>query len=895
MTSLDPEKIKIINDSGNIIVIANPGTGKTTTLAAKVIKCLEEGCKPEEILCITFTEKAKKEMFEKLMELIKNHRTIRQSDIMKLNIHTFHSFAFNYLLDRGIISGNIIGNNVLRFSILKSFDRQKALNYSRSYVISEIVPKTENAIRYIKSFGVTPEKMSIKKIEKLVEESYENSSTSMPLEEVIAFLGYFIEAYKDYEKVKKDSIDYTDLLLLFIKNFRGDRFRHVFVDEMQDMNNLEAAIAEMVGENIFIVGDVKQAIFGFQGGSIKNLTNFRKKCKLHLLGKNRRSCQQILDYAKGYFLSKTENRELFEEELRVFESEIRGAKPKIISTGSPMTAIKRIIEDHPGKKIGIITRTNNQIIEISKYLDLNNIQYSSTSSQSTTKKARDEIITFLEGMLSDSMNEKIRAAFTIFSPYTLEEAFAMTEKDEENVENDLKKMEELKRKYPMTRDGLSNLFTKHIIPVSVALGEEWFSTALLVQSQIDEYFSNAEVPNRNDLFDFLVIAEEAYSEKSKKANITLTTVHKAKGRQFEIVVYWPYSGGRGSFIDIIIESVLKSQGIDVSEELEEEWLRIDFVAFTRAKERLFILTDSKLHEKYHHEDLSEMEMDESEEEMIATKIDSRLAQAYSLFVAGREREARELLNQKDNWLMAFIERYFENLEKLSYSRITTDPYEFLTYNICPIPFFFEELDFGTEVHQGVEKICKGKAKIDDFKGDVRKAIENCLKSHKELEKDFPGLKLEGTEKWLRVPVSELTKYDGEPLEFAGKVDAVFSHNSGILIIDYKTDKTTKNSSANRQQLAVYRKMYSISEKIPEEKISVALVYPSVRGNVNTGRFDLVVDTGQPARSAYGTFEKRLQKILEWKANPHKFIDDLLQTKPADLLGEAILAELNGKG
>ena len=153
------EQKAIIKTDENTIVVANPGTGKTSTLALKVMELLQSNVEPDEILCITFTEKAQKEVFEKINKLAKGKVTL--SNIMKIKIHTFHSFALQYLKEVGLISGNIIGNNFLRFSILESFIANKALNYPRSYIIGDTVPRVENAIRYMKNFGITPDKINL--------------------------------------------------------------------------------------------------------------------------------------------------------------------------------------------------------------------------------------------------------------------------------------------------------------------------------------------------------------------------------------------------------------------------------------------------------------------------------------------------------------------------------------------------------------------------------------------------------------------------------------------------------------------------------------------------------------------------------------------------------------
>ncbi|MDE1832238.1 MAG: ATP-dependent helicase, partial [Thaumarchaeota archaeon] len=499
------EQQEIIQLDENTIVTSNPGTGKTTTLSLKVLKLLQDGNKPENILCITFTEKAKKEMFDKIFDLAKGKFT--DSDIMKLNIHTFHSFAYNYLVDSGIVTGDIVENNALRYSILQSFEKNKAFTYSKDYIISTIVPKTENALRYIKSFGITPDKIDVSMASSLLDKFYKEISTSYSIDEVKAFLNYFVEAYKDYEKSKKDAVDYSDMLLMFTDNFKGKKFDHVLVDEIQDMNEIEAKIAEMVGSNIFLVGDAKQAIFGFQGGSIKNFQRFKEICQPKILSTNRRSSQQILDYSKKFFLDRTQSRQIFEQELESFKSLDNGVVPKIISTGAPFAKICQIMDENQGRSIGIITRTNRQIIEISQYLDTNNIKYSSTSSQATTEQAKTEILGFIRGLVSDKIQDKVSATFTVFSPYTLKEAFEISEAYHNEDKEKLEKISSWG--ISLKKSDIDTLFNKVIVPVCVSKGAEWFSTALVAKQQINQYLS-AEIPTINGLFDFIAISEDAY-------------------------------------------------------------------------------------------------------------------------------------------------------------------------------------------------------------------------------------------------------------------------------------------------------------------------------------------------------------------------------------------------
>jgi DNA helicase II / ATP-dependent DNA helicase PcrA len=881
--TLSAEQQDIINSKKDTIVVSNPGTGKTTTLSLKVIKLLEEKVNPEDILCITFTEKAKKEMFDAIYE--KGKGKFSDSDIMKINIHTYHSFAYNYLLDAGLISGDIVGNNLMRFSILNSFKKNKALNYGKGYIIDTIVPKTENSIRYIKSFGITPDKINLKKATTKLEEIFDEKSSTYTIEELKSFLKYFIEAYKDYEKSKCQAVDYSDMLLMFKEKFHGNKFKYVLVDEMQDMNEIEAEIATMVSENLFLVGDAKQAIFGFQGGSVKNFQKFMKTCETKMLSINRRSSQQILDYSKEHFLKGTAYKEMFEKELSVFKSFGTGEIPKVVSTSAHLSKILEVIEENQDKSVGIITRTNGQIIKISKFLDSNNIEYSSTSSQASAKQAKIEIQSFIKGLLSDRMEDKISATFTIFAPYSLKEAFEFSKAFKAKEFEKLSKIKSWGLK--LQREDLDQMFGDIILPMCISKGAEWFSSAMTVKDEIDEYLA-FETPTLEGLFDFISIGEESYMEQRSKSKITLTTVHKAKGRAFDVVVYIPSNSRKTSFIDNITKSILSSSDIQVESELTEESLRVDFVAFTRAKEKLIVIADDKESKSYHIEDLSDIEVDDAKDVLVATKLNNRLSEAYSLFIAKRFDDSEKLLVGEDEWLKEYIENYFASVDHFSYSSIKTNPYEFLTKNIINIPQYFTATDFGSQVHKALENILTGKTKIGDYQDDVSRATQNGLDAVEELKKEYPGLKIDSTEKHLKVLLSSLTDYEGK-MQFTGYIDAVFKHDAGYLIVDYKTDKKSNYASEHKRQLAVYKKMLAGLEGISEDQISTCVVFVALRDNINTGKFDSEISKG--TRDVFATFEGHLKKVLEWKKDPKKFIAALLEEKNEESLYLAVKEKL----
>ena len=153
--------------------------------------------------------------------------------------------------------------------------------------------------------------------------------------------------------------------------------------------------------------------------------------------------------------------------------------------------------------------------------------------------------------------------------------------------------------------------------------------------------------------------------------------------------------------------------------------------------------------------------------------------------------------------------------------------------------------------------------------------------------------MDSTEKYQKILLSSMTDYpEDDVTEFTGKMDAIFKHDKGYLIVDYKTDKNSSNASKHKRQLVVYRRMLSIAEKIPEAQISVRVIFVALRGGINTGKFGR--ETAKETRGAgnpYRTFERHLQRVLEWKKDPDKFIGELLEKKSEDELYHVISEKL----
>ncbi len=875
------------------IVIASPGTGKTTRLAKRVVELLQSGVQSKDILCITFTEKAAAEMQSKIFNISKEEG-IDQSKLMDLKISTFHSYALDYLQEMGN-SYQLISNNVLRYSIYKSFEANKAFNYSESHIKSELVPETENAIRYIKSFGITPDKINLEEARKNIKSLYESSKIkSNTLEQVEKFLEYFISAFKYYENSKKEGfIDYNDMLIKFIDHYDKDarHYKWVLVDELQDVNEMEARIAVASGDSLFLVGDRKQSIFGFQGGSIRNFNSLRESgLQIEKLSENHRSKIKIVEYSKTAFINKIKSREeadSYKDELKDFSSKKDGGAIRIVNSQDQYSSAIKILKDLNSElnKTAIITRTNDQLLYVSKLLDSEGIKYKTTASNSTSEAAKREIIDFLKGFYYEDKEYIASALNTVFAGLPLYKAKDLNKEEMtlEEIKKQAPEFFELREKCS-GRIGIKNIFEDIIFPISAQIGMDYFITARAILSNINEFYEIIGYKDPKDLFDYISIMEENYEPPSTDEGVTLTTVHKAKGLEFDNVIYIPKSSNesRTSFIDVVTLAIIKSAiGIEVSEELREEESRVDFVAITRAKNLLYIIPNEKSLNSYKVDGISE---DMTVDENILPKPEAReYNEAYALFVNGDYEGSKELLSHKELWAYNEIKDYFSKVNKISFSTISSfkDPVRFLKENILNISYPTESLKKGLTVHQMAEQLFKGKVNEEMLTQDEKQYLNNLKKLREKLAQETNAKQI-AAEESISVPLKSLVSSAPEEMVFKGKIDGVYADENGrYMLIDYKTDKTEDYNTDHRRQLGVYKRLYSLEHNIGLGNISLKVIYVGLKGNINTGKMEYdIVDAGN-TETLYKNFLKSLEEFLGCKKDPSRFIGYLKEKAEKD--------------
>ncbi|MGI9534144.1 MAG: UvrD-helicase domain-containing protein [Thermodesulfobacteriota bacterium] len=863
--SINQEKQDIIDTKGNILVTANPGTGKTLLLAHKFMSLVKEGIKPEKILCLTFTEKAKKEMEERILKLREDQNL--NFEISRINVFTFHSYALSGLDDREIISSNL-----LRFSIYLYIREQKILTYSDKYILDTLVPKIENLIRYLKSFGILPGDIDINKSRKFLPKKSKVSPG-----ELEKFLEEFVKIYLHYEEIKQSQgFDYADLLIEYLKLSKRPEFDYVLVDELQDVNKMEAEIALKSAKKFISVGDKKQAIFGFQGGSIINFDLFKESTHF-VLSENFRSTNQVLNFSKEYFISNTAD-STHKEELKDLNNAlgVNGNKPKIIEVEkgkiirSAVSLLKQISSEN--KSTAVILRTNYQIMEIGKELDNLGIEYSTTFF-SGSEDAKNDIITFLRGVLSKNIQEVKNAMFTPYFPISIQDAFEYADKKYEKLDGlleDCKNFKEL-RKSVKTKFDLMKLFRELIVPVSISYGKQYYSASEKISSAFFESLSLLENKKLDYIFDYLQSYDLATDEIEEEKKIVLTTIHKAKGKEFDNVIYLPSSTrNQTNFVDEVVEAILKSEGINAEEELEEEILRINFVAFTRAKESLFIITDKAAE---YTNDASENISISSIDLISGEETDSFKKDAYSLFVNREYEKAKQLLENNNFWLVEFIHNHFGNLKNISFTSAKPKPFEYLVNNIMNIKEYSPALKMGSELHLAAEKYLKGEDhEIDE---DYLPFQKNIIVLTEQIRSSYP--ELFEVEKFFDIPFSDISELK-DSLSFRGKIDAVFKNGDNYLIIDWKTDRNNSRSSEHRQQLESYKNAFCELNNIENDNVDVGIAYIGLRPSVNTGFIDCELDMKNPSKSSFNTFISKVEKILEWKNDPDLFLKDLSEEK-----------------
>ena len=890
------------------IIVANPGTGKTAEIVEEVARLLRSGIRGEDIACVTFTNKAADEMKARIFKGVATHQELI-GEALKLEVSTIHGFIKNYLESRGI-TVNFASNTVLRYLVYEKLVELGTFNYGTEYLAGTIVPKIENGIRYLKSFGIVPEKIAVENVISIMTSRFPpKGKTSLSGSAISVLVRDFKEIFQYYEDFKKEHslMDFNDILRVFLEMGDFNQKQYVLVDEFQDLNRMQVDIVSKLGRFRFFVGDRKQSIFGFQGGSLSSFQRYLSGTDFEIRGKtlNFRSTNNILKFAKSY-LTRYSRDEQAVNEIRDLRNEGSGdgKRVQLVSSSTPeadaVSKLREIMSQHSGVKrdYAIISRTNGQLEKVAKFLDEAGIPYSSTVTSRVNRGQIGDILAFISGLVSEDPTLISRALLTPFSGLTLQESVSLSSailRDGEWKDHVPQRLLELRAmKFGLAL--IDHAFERIILPVASSIGQDYFSSARSVFDSAHEYLEAFKDYSLEGFLQFMSLSAEPPENDLRESEVNLLTVHKAKGLAFDSVIYIP-SETRSSleYFDTMTYSIIyASTGIDVERDLLEEPLRIDFVALTRAREELIVVGADRILSRY--DTGCPCQETGYASGIISSSTTGRYNEPYMLFVNGRIEEAKKLLEKKNVWLLENITSYFSGLSRLSYSTLEalSDPYRFLRTRILRIRETSPFSRAGEEFHQLAQHYLEGRIELEKIPQEHASEFTNLEAAIGILREEyrFPPLH---TELKVEMPLSALFPERGVPdgLMIEGRFDAVFQGNGNsqkYLVADYKTSRQQRSDYWH--QLWLYTRMFQKYYNARPENVSGGIIYLNLREAVETGEKSLDVQIRDSLKIKTDVVENRISEIIAYMERPDLFVEKLLSKSPATELDVRLSEKLS---
>lgn len=602
MKEVDSMEFKNLNDrqieaashiDGPCLVLAGAGSGKTSVLTNRVAYLIESGISPSNILAITFTNKAAKEMKERVFKLVGNVA-------YDIQISTFHSFGLKLLKENYQILGY-----QKNFTILDSDDNLTVIK--KLIKDNNLDPKYYNA-KDIKN------KISGAKNELLGPEDYSKYEYDKNI----------VNIYSQYQRKLKsnNSVDFDDLLLLPITLFKEnynilryyqEKYKYILIDEYQDTNEAQYIFTKLLSslyKNIFVVGDESQAIYGFRNANYKNILNFEKdykNTKTILLEQNYRSTQTILNAANSVIKNNKERKD-----KNLWSNNEDGEKIKYIRTDDEKeeasyisTKIKQLVKNGTSyEDIAILYRTNAQSRVIEEEMLKNAIPYRIIGSfYFYNRKEIKDLLCYLR--LIHNPKDDVSLLRIINEPKrgiglkTLEnlshkasvENISMYEAISTGKEllfkNLIEEMRKLSESMSLTeivdmvldKTGIKAEYQKEKTIESDIRLENLEEFKSITKNYEEEYGIVSLEEFLNELT--LVSDKEEYDNTDNNNKVNLMTVHAVKGLEFDVVFVVGLEEGIFPHFNSINEGNI------------EEERRLCYVAITRAKKNLYLLNAKK--------------------------------------------------------------------------------------------------------------------------------------------------------------------------------------------------------------------------------------------------------------------------------------------------------------
>ena len=584
----DKQKEAVLHIDGPCLVIAGAGSGKTKVLTTRIANLIENGIPSYNILAITFTNKAAKEMRDRLSNIVPDNSAF---------VGTFHSLGVRIIRENAPLLG--LDRN---FSIIDSDD-----------VISLIK-------KIMKDLGLDP---------KLTAPAYIRNKISniknemLSKDDIVKFYNtpqdkVAEKVYYEYIEIlkKNNSVDFDDLLRLPVLLFQEhpdvlemyqDRFKYILIDEYQDTNEVQYKLSKLLAKkykNIFIVGDPDQSIYMFRGANFRNILNFEKdyaNAKVIPLEENYRSTKYILDAANSVIKNNKERKE-----KTLWSSVGEGTKTKYLRAYDGkheiqlvLDEIKRLLDEGYKKNdIAVLYRTNAQSRVVEEMFLKMNMPYKVVGSYYFyNRKEIKDLICYLRLILNNDDEISLRRVINVpkrgIGDATIAKLEIEAKKQNTSIFQVISKgkeqlFKELILHLTEESDNLSLTELIDLILDETGMREEYEAEKTMESERrlevLEEFKSITksfeERTGSVSLADFLeeisLIADITEHQEDEDV-VTLMTMHSAKGLEFEVV-----------FLVGMEDGIFPHQNSFCEEGGLEEERRLCYVGITRAKERLYI-------------------------------------------------------------------------------------------------------------------------------------------------------------------------------------------------------------------------------------------------------------------------------------------------------------------
>ncbi len=605
---LNPEQYRAVTTvNGAILIIAGAGSGKTRVITFRIAHMLDMGIPQSQILALTFTNKAAKEMSDRVKELT-------QRKLQNLTVSTFHAF----------------GVKVLRADIDK-------LGYRENFSIYDETDRTALIKECGRELKFSPDALDIYKISQLfsnIKTGRKNWQTENDM---------YRQLYDCYQEGLKlyNAVDFDDLIVLPIKLFREnpdvleryrDRFKYIMVDEFQDTSHQQYELMHLLAdENVAVVGDDDQSIYSWRGADYQNIINFEKDFKVTeiRLEQNYRSTGTILDAANGV-ISHNTNR----KDKKLWSGKGEGKPIEIYMPENETEEANFIAESIQGIAIeekktyddfGVLIRANTQSRYIEEAFLQANIPYTMSGGTSFfERKEIKDIISYLRVIANHDDDINLlriinvprrgigRAAIQVINEeaeklgstlWTAIQSLVQAEDSaaSENLKEDLQdfvNLIESNRQKLLSGRGLSKKVREMVEEINYKdyLITEYSKSEKAVRFKLKnielllEMMERWEIDPDNtnpSLFNYLnritLMSRDNGDDENDKGKVNLMTIHASKGLEFPVV-----------FIAGAEEGLIPHQrSVDENSGNVEEERRLFYVAITRAREKLIISSCQK--------------------------------------------------------------------------------------------------------------------------------------------------------------------------------------------------------------------------------------------------------------------------------------------------------------